>query len=329
MKELLLLLANYPYRSSNKEDLKRLLAEITDWDSFVKLVNAHGIIALAAYNIKEARLVSLVPAKAMQVLENGLMQSMVRSSWLAERWKEVNEILNEAGIKHILLKGMALEHTIYGARGLRQMTDNDILIQRQEAIKAWKLLQVNGFSIALPKSPLHMKIMLDAALHLPSLYKDGYMLEIHTRLFNETKADLHEYNKYFNTAQKINIGEIPGFILPDDVHIKYLLSHFKSHLVGGECQIRTWQDIKMIMQDACPEFPNEFIYNPDQKGKSHYRKAIYKDKLQAVPYGKRILFLAGDLFPSFPWMKNRYQCTGLKTILFYPHRIGKLLWLIT
>src|SRR5512133_1275524 len=145
MKELLLLLANYPYKSSDKEALTRLLTGVTDWDFFVRLVNAHGIIALSAYNIKEANLESLVPAKAMAMLENGLMQSVVRNSWLAERWKEMNKILLANGIKHILLKGMALEQTIYGAAGLRQMTDNDILIKKDDAMRAWTLLNQNGF----------------------------------------------------------------------------------------------------------------------------------------------------------------------------------------
>jgi hypothetical protein len=35
-----------------------LLGEVSDWHTLVKLINAHGIIALAAYNIKEAGLVS-------------------------------------------------------------------------------------------------------------------------------------------------------------------------------------------------------------------------------------------------------------------------------
>ncbi|MDX9904842.1 MAG: nucleotidyltransferase family protein, partial [Bacteroidales bacterium] len=44
---------------------------------------------------------------------------------------------------------------------------------------------------------------------------------------------------------------------------------------------------------------------------------------------KRLIFIAGDLFPSVEFMKRRYGCrTGLKSLLFYPHRLGKLLWVL-
>src|SRR5512136_2525319 len=105
MKEMLLLLCRYPFDPVNKDRLKELLSHVEDWDKTVELINAHGIIALAAYNIKEAGLEKEIPEKAMAILENGQRQSMVRNLWLTERWKEVNAILNNAGIKHILLKG--------------------------------------------------------------------------------------------------------------------------------------------------------------------------------------------------------------------------------
>ena len=211
MKDLLLLLASYPYNESDKERMADLLGTVQDWEVFVKLVNDHGIIALSAYNIREARLVSLVPAKAMQILENGLMQSVVRNAWLAERWKEVNEILNNAGIKHILLKGMALEHTIYGARGLRQMTDNDIMISKDESVKAWNLLHQSGFGPPEAKSWLHRKIMFETGQHMPALIKDGYAVEIHTgeNLFLSDAGETE--NKLFDHADAFSVSSFYPF----------------------------------------------------------------------------------------------------------------------
>jgi len=328
MKELLLLLAHYPYNESSREILSRMLSEIKDWELFVKLVNDHGIIALAAYNIKEAGLEKMLPEKALAVLENGQMQSIVRNAWLTERWKEVNKILNEAGIKHILLKGMALEHTIYESKGLRQMTDNDILIKREEAIKAWELLQEKGFKINLQKSPLHRKIILEASQHLPALYKEGYALEIHTRLFDEWDTGQKAYNEFFEKAEGFVIGDSSAYILPKEIHIDYLVKHFKRHALAGEAQIRTFTDIKLLDPENPLEFPEEFIMFPNQRNKSNYKKAIYRENVWTVAPRHRLRFVAGDIFPSIAWMKNRYRCPGWKTIFYYPHRLGKLLWLI-
>lgn len=328
MKELLLLLAAYPYKSSKRETLVHLLEKVVDWDSFVKLVNNHGIIALAAYNIKEAKLEDLVPAKARAILENGLMQSVVRNAWLAERWKGVNAILNNAGIKHILLKGMALEHTIYEAKGLRQMTDNDILIRREEAIRAWDLLQENGFELMLFKSTLHRKIMMDIHKHLPALYRDGYALEIHSAIPGERFSDKKEYDRIFDEAVEIAVNETKAYILPDDVQIEYLVKHHYGHQLAGDCQIRTFIDIKLLDPDNAIEFPYEFINEPDQSYKRNYRRIAYRKRVAEMKLQHRLLFLAGDVFPSVEWMKKRYKCTAVKTILYYPHRLGKILWLI-
>src|SRR5512133_3242064 len=112
MRDLLLLLCRYPFEEKNRELLTKLLREVLDWPKTVTLINDHGIIALTAYNIKEAGLEKEIPADAMAVLESGYMKSVVRNTWLTERWKEVNTILSNAGIKHVLLKGMALEHTL-------------------------------------------------------------------------------------------------------------------------------------------------------------------------------------------------------------------------
>ncbi len=184
MKDLLLLLCQYPFKEHNLDLLSKLLDKVEDWHKLVELINAHGIIALAAYNIKESGLERNVPKDSMAILENGLMKSIVRNTWLTERWKEVNDLLCEANIKHILLKGMALEHTLYGSRGLRQMNDNDILIKPGESVRAWELLQRNGFMPEPVKSPLFKKIILNFGQHLPALYKNGYALEIHSTLFD-------------------------------------------------------------------------------------------------------------------------------------------------
>jgi len=308
--------------------MAELLGTVQDWEVFVKLINDHGIIALASYNIKEAGHGKLVPEKAMAIIENGLMQSVVRNSWLTERWKEVNTILNDAGIKHILLKGMALEYTIYGSKGLRQMTDNDILIKKEEAVCAWELLQNKGFKIGLLKSSLHRKIILETAQHLPALYKDGYALEIHTRLFDETKTDRKLYDGIFKDAPEIKIDNDKTFILPKGIHIKYLLKHFNRHLIAGECQIRTYTDIKLLDPENTMEFPGQFIPAPDQRYKTHFKRVIYRENIMVIPPRFRFRFIVGDLFPSVEWMNKRYRCSGIKTILYYPHRMGKLLWLV-
>lgn len=294
----------------------------------VKLINAHGIIALAACNIKEAGLEKEVPEDVMAILENGYMQSVVRNAWLVERWKEVNSILYDAGIKHILLKGMALEHTLYDARGLRQMNDIDILIKCNESHKAWQLLQHNGFTIEPFKSSLFRNIKFDFGQHLPALYNNSFAVEIHDNLFDRKVKDDKSYYDPFSNVVEITIGDTKAFMLSKEIQMMYLKKHFEHHTLEGDCQLRLYTDILLLDKSTTLEFPEKFISDPMQGNKKEFRKASYKARIHSITAKHRLRFILGDTFPSLKWMKARYKCNWIKALLMYPLRIGKLRWLI-
>jgi len=323
-----LILAAYPYNEANTGAFTKMIGNVKNWNLLMDLIYQHGITALAHYNINEAGVNSQVPATAMAQLENGYLQSLVRNSWLTERWKETNEILCSAGIKHILLKGMALEHTLYEKKGLRQMSDNDILIKKDEALKAWNLLKKNGFESEALKSNLHNSILINTGKHLPTLYRDGYALEIHTRLFAEPSPDINEYREMFDKATEIKVNNTTAFILPEKIHLSYLIRHFRGHIKEGNCQLKNYSDIRLLDPANNLEFPEDFLYEPDQSMKKIFRKAGFRADILSVTAHARIRYLTGDIFPSVQWMKKRYNCPAAMTIFHYPKRLGKLLWLV-
>ncbi|MCE5348315.1 MAG: nucleotidyltransferase family protein [Bacteroidales bacterium] len=327
MRELLLLLCRYPFDEANRATLSKLLSEVQDWHKLVELVNAHGIIALAAYNIREARLEKIIPKDAMAVLDNGRMQCMIRNTWLVQRWKEVNKILTDAEIKHVLLKGMALEHKVYGAKGLRQMSDNDILVKKNNVMKAWFLLQEHGFVPDMTKSPLYFKIITEIGNHIPALRKENYSVEIHHRLFYEPERN-ESLDEAIDNAVMIEIEGEHAFVLKDDIHLDFLKKHLQHHLISGNAELKLFNDIELISPGSAPPFPAGFLLNPNSSENPIQKKRSYRTHFYSLPWNIRFRFLIGDIFPSLKWMKKRYKCNGIKVFLYYPERIGKLIWLI-
>jgi len=327
LKELLMLLCGYPFEDVNRTTLSMLIGEVKDWHKMAELINAHGIIALADYNIGEAGLEKAIPEDAKTRLYNGHMKSMVRNTWLTERWKEVNTVLTNAGIKHVLLKGMALEHTLYGSRGLRQMSDNDILVKSDDSLKAWHLLQHEGFTHEMFKSPLHKKIMCDIGEHLPPLQKNGYVIEIHHRLHNPgLKAKRSFYNPV-DDAVEILINNTKAWILPKEFQLTHLINHFQKHALGGDQQLNLLADILLLDKNSKIEIHDDFVLNPQQNTRLKYLKAGYKAGINIIPAKHRVRFIIGDIFPAMKWMKKRYKCNALRAVLYYPLRVGKVLWL--
>lgn len=328
MKELLLLLSSYPFNPAEKEQLRDLLSKVQDWHKLVELINTHGITALAAHNINASGSRELVPEKTLMILDDGLRQNILRNTWLTQRWKEVNDILSSAGIKHVLLKGMALEYTVYGAQGLRQMNDNDILVRKDEALNAWNLLQEHGFKPETIKSSLHRKIISEIGKHLPGLTKDNYTIEIHLRLFKDQAAN-EQLSEVFDTSTEILIDGIKGSIPEKNIHLAFLYEHLSEHLQAGEAQLRLFTDMELLRPGSAPEIPEGFIENPKRPEVSDHVKNAYRNEFRSIPGGHRLRYLIGDLFPSIEWMKKRHGCGAFRAILFYPRRIGKILWLMS
>jgi hypothetical protein len=327
MKDLLFYLCHYPFDPATGNQLKELLIRVEEWDKTVSLINEHGIIALAAYNIKEAGLSEMVPQRTMVLLEDGRRHNMVRNAWLAERWKEVNNILSDSGIKHVLLKGMALEYAVYGGQGLRQMNDTDILVKREEALKAWYLLQKHGFHSEMIKSPIYKKILTDIGKHLPSLTKDGYSVEIHHRLFNEADKNKTLDNAIDN-AVEIKVEGITAYILQNEIHLDYLKKHLQQHMLSGDFQLRLSADMELLKPGSAPAIPDSFFVKPKQLPGLKQRKNVYRILFFSVPHRHRLRYLAGDIFPSVRWLKKRHNCSSFAAIFYYPRRIAKVLWLI-
>jgi hypothetical protein len=310
-----------------KNDIRELTGEIKNWDLFTHLVTDHGITALAARNIHHLDLDGRIPSETLKLLEGGRMQSMIRNTWLTGRWKEVNTILSEAGIKHLLLKGMALEHTVYGSTGLRQMNDVDILVRKEQVMKAWLLLQAHGFKADMIKSPLHRKILVDTGKHMPTLRKDGFPVEIHHRLFlTAHQNDL--LDKAIDDAVEIRIEGSPAYIPGDDIHLEFLKSHFQYHLSLGDFQLRLWLDMELLSPGSAPAITEEMLRNPHSPSMKRQSREQYRKAFLAMPKSARSRYLAGDIFPSLRWMKTRHNCGTIQAFLFYPQRVGKLFWLI-
>jgi len=93
-----------------------------------------------------------------------------------------------------------------------------------------------------------------------------------------------------------------------------------------------------------PWFINNFIdkwYNPDAINKFIFflsspkdnppidKSVFYRKIIKDIPgLHRKFLYVLGDLLPPLSFMKNRYKCDStLKVLFYYPHRVGKILWL--
>jgi hypothetical protein len=269
--------------------------------------------------------------------------------------------------------------SVYGNEGLRQMTDVDVLVTRDECMRARKVLMSGGYTSLPVKSFFHKMIMVDIGKHLPTLMKNGFSFELHHELFGAGKNILTKM--LFDNSIETDINGKKTFIPQSMIFFLYLVKHLYLHEINNESQLRLYTDLVVLIEKyrdeiliydlldyavkadmaeilawrleplrdlwgiSFPDWINEFIdkwYSPasinnfiyflkSPKGNPPFNKAkVYRHNLRDIPgLHRKILYVFGDLFPTFDFMKRRYRCKSTwKASLYYPLRWGKLWYLI-
>ncbi|MCU0474342.1 MAG: nucleotidyltransferase family protein [Bacteroidales bacterium] len=226
--------------------LRALTEETKDWNFFTELANVHGVSALVYSNLEKLKFLQFVPEEIVDQLRNSMMINLSRNTRNIEAMAEVLKLLNGEGIKTVLLKGLALELSVYGNAGLRQMTDVDVLVSRENCMKARRILMDNGFSSLPVKSVFHKAILADVGKHLPSLIKEGFQVELHHELFGAGKNVLTKM--LFESSYETEIKEQKVFIPRAQIFFLYLVKHLYLHEMNNESQLRLYGDLVVLIE---------------------------------------------------------------------------------
>ena len=422
---LLLLLCRTGFTDDERERAAAEARSMTEWQRFTDLAVRHGVAALVWQSLSDLSLAPLVPETEHTILEGSRLRSVARVAYITSVAAEVAKSLEKEGIRVVLLKGLALEHQVYGARGLRQMSDADLLVSPRDVLRAREILIKAGFVSNTLKSQLYKPIILDIGNHLPELHRGGISVDLHHRLFGREGTQM--VAAAMEKAEVISAGGQSLFVLPPLTAFLGLVSHIIKHEIKGEFQLRLYIDIYLLLRkygseiigedlpaaaaeagieaetrdvltlmervwgltipteagsrakrDAGPAPPGrargltesvesgmvpetgaaptlvEKIWglpgssaikrNQEQELVGGFLEKVRKPwSVQSISqrefflrnlhsfdrWWKRVIFIAGDMFPSVEFMKRRYGCrTALKALLFYPHRLGKLLWIL-
>jgi hypothetical protein len=250
---LLLGLCRLTFGVELKVMLTALAESVTDWNYFFRLANAHGVAALVSNNLEKTGLIKLLPAEVAAQLKNAQMASLARNSSYADAMGGVLRLLNPENIKVVLLKGLALELTAYGNIGLRQMTDVDVLVRKEDCLKARKILIDNGFESLPLKSAFHKPIMLYNGKHLPALLKDGFAVELHHELFGRRNVLTR---MLFDTSTEAVAGDEKCFIPTPQIFFLYLVKHLYLHEQNNESRLKLYADLLILLEKHGEEILN-------------------------------------------------------------------------
>ena len=225
--------------------LKEIAGRITGWDRFAELAGEHGVPALISDNLNKTGIISILPATIASSLQNARMINIGRNAFHFAAIEEVLSLFGRENIKVVLLKGLALELTVYGNCGLRQMTDVDILIGRNDYIRARHILMENGYDSNPVKSGLHKPIIAWTGKHLPTMMKNGASVDIHIELFPGKRNKLT--GMILSSAGEITVERELAYIPSPQLLFLFLVRHLHQHELNGESQLRLYTDLVFLL----------------------------------------------------------------------------------
>ena len=129
--------------------------------------------------LKKQETVIMYLEGSLDIMHSAYLKNLSRNTFLYNQLEEIDSLAEKENIKIVLLKGAALEKTLYGNKGLRQMSDIDILVGHDKAALLRRILLKTDLNLAPLVSRFSRKNNAGFGKHLPEMYKNGIAVEIH------------------------------------------------------------------------------------------------------------------------------------------------------
>jgi hypothetical protein len=171
-------------------ELARQIAEANrsgfDWDHFEYLARGNEMAGLVAARLAQTT-PGAVPVKIMESLGKLLQSNIILEMSQTAAAARLTQQLAVAGIRSIVLKGMALSHMLYPAHPYwRSSVDIDILIAPEDLAAADRVIQASGFACSWPERGMpeqgeDMFVLLANVFDYTSP-QSGQLIELHHRI---------------------------------------------------------------------------------------------------------------------------------------------------
>jgi hypothetical protein len=162
--------------------LEALLQQGPDWDRLLILANRHGVMPLLYRSLGRVDR-QLVPHETMARLRVLYMQNAARNIRMTGELLRLLNLFEANGVQAIPYKGPALAKQVYGDITLRIFSDLDIIVSKQDVLRAKEILLSEGyepeFQLNSDQEKALLKFNCEYNFHHPAR---GVGVEVHWQL---------------------------------------------------------------------------------------------------------------------------------------------------
>ena len=167
-------------RSSDAEQVRRLAAEVSDWDSLLGLAEEHCVFPML--RLRLADMGSAVPMFVQERVRTDYDRNMLHSLANAVELIAVLKALEDEMIPAMPFKGVVLSASVYHDLSARPAGDLDLLIHHSDLPRAATVAAQRGYDLITPVWPDGTPIKPDYYEYHFERQADGRVLELRWRL---------------------------------------------------------------------------------------------------------------------------------------------------
>jgi hypothetical protein len=274
------------------EQLKEHLHGFKAWKELPAQAEIHGMAPLLWHHIHQAGL--SLPRETEQTLRGLYIRQRAFHQAYTQVLVQINSLFEQAGIRTVLLKGLALAYEYYPDPAVRPVNDIDLFLKRDEVLDALDLLKRAGFRLSYPAalqqgSPIPKGVVLTA----PMREGVSVLIELHhfdPRHRSPKDNTLDDEFSDFDTLQlrSLRIGNCVVDLPTPQENLRYLSKHFTRHMSSAN------QSRPMLLKWVADVISIA----------EHHAEEIDWDRLRQTD---RLLFKRLEVFYSFTPMPACYR----------------------
>lgn len=235
--EIILCCASIQLETFKINRLKKLIKKPVDWQPVLDIAIKHGLINFLYYNLKNT-CKELMPKDILNKLQNYYFQNSARNLALSASLIKLLNLLKENNIGIVSFKGPVQAQLLYNDPGLRSFSDLDVLVKKEDAVKARDLLIAHEFETAVEIPDQQIKTYLEKENFFQLVNKSGTLnIDLHWEITGRYSLEPIYYKNLENRFEQIKISGKNITTLSIEDTLIHLCIHGTSHC---------WEKLEMV-----------------------------------------------------------------------------------
>lgn len=212
-----------------RHSIQELLCRAVDWGELTRLAFRHGLSPLV-YTRLNTFLPRPLPEFAKRLKEDAFALTQTVLVHTAELKRLVPRLVAN-GIETLVLKGPTLAQSLYGRPAYRAFGDIDVMVQARDVVKAWALLEEDGYALSYKVTAAQLPELMRSGNHLV-MYRapNNECVELHWGFFARSRATAFDEKGAWSRRVPMLMGETTMMTLAPRDLAHFLCLHGSKHV---------------------------------------------------------------------------------------------------